>query len=75
MYPSTTFIIEDRSQISDLQINEQYSAPLFAQFFSSDKGPEEMGEYYGEDFNRGIWNMVPNRSCICILYAGWICDG
>ena len=28
-----------------------------------------------EDFNRGIWNMVPNRSCICILYAGWICDG
>lgn len=50
MYPSTTFIIEDRSQIADLQINEQFSAPLFAQFFSSDKGPEEMGEYYGEDF-------------------------
>lgn len=50
MYPSTTFIIEDRSQITDLQINEQFSAPLFAQFFSSDKGPEEMGEYYGEDF-------------------------
>lgn len=50
MYPSTTFIIEDRSQIEDLQINEQFSAPLFAQFFSSDKGPEEMGEYYGEDF-------------------------
>lgn len=50
MYPSTTFIIEDRSQITDLQINEQYSAPLFAQFFTSDKGPEEMGEYYGEEF-------------------------
>lgn len=50
MYPSTTFIIEDRSQIEDLQINEQFSAPLFAQFFTSDKGPEEMGEYYGEDF-------------------------
>lgn len=50
MYPSTTFIIEDRSQIEDLPINEQFSAPLFAQFFSSDKGPEEMGEYYGEDF-------------------------
>lgn len=52
MYPSTTFIIEDRSQITDLQIDEQFSAPLFAQFFSSDKGPEEMGEYYGEDFQK-----------------------
>ena len=20
----------------------------------------------------GIWNMVPDRSCICILYAGGI---
>lgn len=50
MYPSTTFIIEDRSQIGDFPINEQYSAPLFAQFFSSDKGPEEMGEYYGDEF-------------------------
>lgn len=52
MYPSTTFIIEDRSQISDFPINEQYLAPLFAQFFSSDKGPEEMGEYYGEEFTK-----------------------
>lgn len=51
MYPSTTFIIEDRSQIDDLQINEQISAPLFMQFFSSDKGPEEMGEYYGDAFD------------------------
>lgn len=51
MYPSTTFIIEDRSQINDLQINEQINAPLFMQFFTSDKGPEELGEYYGEDFN------------------------
>lgn len=50
MYPSTKFIIEDRSQINDLQINEQISAPLFMQFFTSDKGPEEMGEYYGEQF-------------------------
>lgn len=50
MYPSTTFIIEDRSEIADLQINEQYPTPLFAQFFSSDKGPEEMGEYFGDDF-------------------------
>ena len=32
-------------------------------------------ENYGESINRGIWNMVPNRSCICILYAGRICDG
>lgn len=50
MYPSTTFIIEDRSHIEDLQINEQNPAPLFAQFFTSDKGPEEMGEYFGEEF-------------------------
>ena len=38
MYPSTTFIIEDRSHIEDLQINEQNPSPLFAQFFTSDKG-------------------------------------
>lgn len=50
MYPSTTFIIEDRSAISSLPIDEKVSAPLFAQFFSSDKGPEEMGIYYGEEF-------------------------
>lgn len=50
MYPSTTFIIEDRSAISALPIDGQISAPLFAQFFSSDKGPEEMGVYYGEEF-------------------------
>ena len=52
MYPSTTFIIEDRSQIPDLQISEQYPSPLFAQFFTSDKGPEEIGEYYGEEFKK-----------------------
>lgn len=52
MYPSTTFIIEDRSHIEDLQINEQIKAPLFAQFFTSDKGPEEMSEYYGENFKK-----------------------
>lgn len=51
MYPSTTFIIEDRSAIENLPIDEQVNAPLFAQFFSSDKGPEEMGVYYGEDFS------------------------
>ena len=51
MYPSTTFIIEDRSAIENLPIDEQINAPLFAQFFSSDKGPEEMGVYYGEDFS------------------------
>lgn len=50
MYPSTTFYIEDRSQITDLQINEQINAPLFMQFFTADKGPEEIGEYYGEHF-------------------------
>ena len=50
MYPSTTFIIEDRSQIEDLQTTEQNPSPLFAQFFSSDKGPEEMGEYFGDEF-------------------------
>lgn len=50
MYPSTTFIIEDRSHIEDLQINEQYPSPVFAQFFTSDKGPEEMGEYFGDEF-------------------------
>lgn len=50
MYPSTTFIIEDRSYVEDLQINEQNPSPLFAQFFTSDKGPEEMGEYTGEEF-------------------------
>ena len=50
MYPSTTFIIEDRSHIEDLQINEQNPSPLFAQFFTSDKGPEEMSEYFGEEF-------------------------
>lgn len=52
MYPSTTFIIEDRSQIPGLQINEQYPSPLFAQFFTSDKGPEEMGEYFGDEFEK-----------------------
>lgn len=51
MYPSTTFIIEDRSAIENLPIDEQINAPVFAQFFSSDKGPEEMGVYYGEDFS------------------------
>lgn len=50
MYPSTTFIIEDRSAIEGLPIDEQVNAPLFAQFFSSDKGPEEMGVYYGDEF-------------------------
>lgn len=50
MYPSTKFIIEDRSAINEFPINEQINAPKFAQFFSSDKGPEEMGMYYGEDF-------------------------
>lgn len=50
MYPSTTFIIEDRSYIEDLQINEQNPSPLFAQFFTSDKGPEELGEYVGDEF-------------------------
>lgn len=50
MYPSTTFIIEDRSQIADLPIVEADPKPLFAQFFSSDKGPEEMGEYIGDEF-------------------------
>lgn len=52
MYPSTTFIIEDRSQIPDLQVTDQNPIPLFAQFFTSDKGPEEMGEYYGEEFKK-----------------------
>lgn len=52
MYPSTTFIIEDRSQITDLQIVEQNPSPLFAQFFSSDKGPEELGEYRGDNFKK-----------------------
>lgn len=50
MYPSTTFIIEDRSKIEDLQINAQNPSPLFAQFFTSDKGPEEMKEYNGDEF-------------------------
>ena len=50
MYPSTTFYIEDRSKIEDLQINEQINAPLFMQFFTSDKGPEEMREYFGDEF-------------------------
>lgn len=50
MYPSTTFIIEDQSYIDDLQITEQYPSPVFAQFFTSDKGPEEMGEYFGDEF-------------------------
>lgn len=50
MYPSTTFIIEDRSYVEDLQINEQNPSPVFAQFFTSDKGPEEMGEYTGDEF-------------------------
>ena len=50
MYPSTTFIIEDRSAIAALPIDGKVSAPLFLQFFSSDKGPEEMGIYYGEEF-------------------------
>lgn len=50
MYPSTTFIIEDRSAIQSLPIDGKITAPLFAQFFSSDKGPEEMGVYYGEEF-------------------------
>lgn len=50
MYPSTTFIIEDRSAIEGLPMDEQVNAPLFAQFFSSDKGPEEMGVYYGDEF-------------------------
>lgn len=51
MYPSTTFIIEDRSYIEDLPINAQNPSPVFAQFFTSDKGPEEMREYVGEEFN------------------------
>lgn len=50
MYPSTKFIIEDRSAINVFPIDEQVNAPMFAQFFSSDKGPEEMGLYYGEEF-------------------------
>lgn len=50
MYPSTTFIIEDRSAITEIPVDEQVSAPLFMQVFSSDKGPEELGVYYGEDF-------------------------
>ena len=50
MYPSTTFIIEDRSAIEGLPMDEQVNAPLFAQFFSSDKGPEEMGVYYVDEF-------------------------
>ena len=50
MYPSTTFIIEDRSAITDLPIDEQVSAPLFMQVFSSDKGPEEMEVYSGDTF-------------------------
>ena len=50
MYPSTKFIIEDKSAINEFPINEQINAPTFAQFFSSDKGPEEMGIYYGEEF-------------------------
>lgn len=50
MYPSTTFIIEDRSQIRRLPIDEKVNAPLFMQVFSSDKGPEEMGVYYGTNF-------------------------
>lgn len=50
MYPSTRFIIEDRSAINEFPIDEQVNAPVFAQFFSSDKGPEEMGVYYGDEF-------------------------
>lgn len=51
MYPSTTFIIEDRSAIEGIPMDEQVNAPLFAQFFSSDKGPEELGIYYGDEFS------------------------
>lgn len=54
MYPSTRFIIEDRSAITSIPTDEQVNAPLFAQFFSSDKGPEEMGIYYGEDFENAF---------------------
>lgn len=50
MYPSTEFIIEDQSYIDDLQVSEQDPSPVFAQFFTSDKGPEEMGEYFGDEF-------------------------
>lgn len=50
MYPSTRFIIEDRSAINEFPVDEQVNAPVFAQFFSSDKGPEEMGVYYGDEF-------------------------
>lgn len=50
MYPSTKFVIEDRSAIMSIPVDEQVNIPLFAQFFSSDKGPEEMGIYYGDDF-------------------------
>lgn len=50
MYPSTKFVIEDRSVITSIPVDEQVNIPLFAQFFSSDKGPEEMGIYYGDDF-------------------------
>ena len=50
MYPSTTFIIEDRSAITDVTVDEQVNAPLFMQVFSSNKGPEELGIYYGDEF-------------------------
>lgn len=50
MYPSTTIIIEDRSAISEIPVDEQINSPLFMQFFSSDKGPEDLGVYYGENF-------------------------
>ena len=25
--------------------------------------------------NRSIWNLVLDRCSICILYAGWFCNG
>lgn len=50
MYPSTKFVIEDRSAIMSIPVSEQVNIPLFMQVFSSDKGPEEMGIYYGDEF-------------------------
>lgn len=50
MYPSTKFIIEDRSAITSIPTSEQLTAPMFMQVFASDKGPEELKVCYGEEF-------------------------
>lgn len=50
MYPETRIEVIDQSAITQVPTAEQVTAPLFMQVFSSDKGPEEWGTYYGDTF-------------------------